>query len=88
MIEQEFAKDGHEIRIIVTHFKSLFINQGDQMWSSPDPEQRILISPSLNPYMNSCKVEYEKYDALVDDPDRRDGRPIDHRPVTLSLGLN
>jgi hypothetical protein len=48
---------------------------------------RILISPSLNPYVNSCKVEYEKYDALVDDPDRRDGRPTDHRPVTLSLSL-
>jgi endonuclease/exonuclease/phosphatase family metal-dependent hydrolase len=191
-VEAKFAKDGHEIRIIVTHFKSLFINQGDQMWSSPDPEQkkkfiqlslknrrritmeavelrkyvddtlnlypksiimgdvndgpgreffesfmlgmditsellgstyhpenifsylldlsndytaifddfvdnvpnrhvlldRILISPSLNPYVSNCKVEYEKYDALVDEPDRRDGRPTDHRPVTLSLGLN
>jgi endonuclease/exonuclease/phosphatase family metal-dependent hydrolase len=49
---------------------------------------RILVSPSLYPSVKSCNVEYQKYDAVVDNPDRRDGRPTDHRPVTLDLDLS
>jgi hypothetical protein len=49
---------------------------------------RALVSPSILPAVLSCKVEYEKYDALVDKPGRRDGRPTDHRPVTLKLSLD
>ena len=40
-VEIKFGKDGHVIRIVVTHFKSLFINQGKEMWTSPNPEQKI-----------------------------------------------
>lgn len=191
-VEVKIVKDGHVIRIVVTHFKSLFINQGKEMWTDPDPAKktefiklslinrrritmeavelrrnidetletypnsiimgdvndgpgreffenymlgmditsellgstyypdnifsylldlnndfsavfddyvdnvpnrkilldRILVSPSLQPSVTSCKVEYDKYEALVDNPDRRDGRPTDHRPVTLNLSLH
>jgi endonuclease/exonuclease/phosphatase family metal-dependent hydrolase len=191
-VEIKFVKDGHVIRIVVTHFKSLFINQGKEMWTNPDPAQKInfiklslvnrrritmeavelrsyidetldtypnsiimgdvndgpgrelfenymlgmditsellgstyypnnifshlldlkkdytaifddyvdnvpnrkilldrmLASPSLNPFVTTCNVEYDKFDALVEDPNRRDGRPTDHRPVTLKLSLH
>ena len=49
---------------------------------------RMLASPSLNPFVTTCNVEYDKFDALVEDPNRRDGRPTDHRPVTLKLSLH
>jgi endonuclease/exonuclease/phosphatase family metal-dependent hydrolase len=189
-VEVNFVKGGHNIRIIVTHFKSLFINGGKAMWTDParktefvrlslvnrrritmeavevrkyiddtmetypnsiimgdvndgpgqeffesymlgmditsellgstylpdnifsyfldlkndytavfddfvDNEHdkhilldRILTSPSLGSSITNCKVEYEKYDALVEDANRRDGRPTDHRPVTLKLNLH
>ena len=35
--------------------------------------------------LTSCNVEYDKYDGLVEDVTRRDGRPTDHRAVTLNL---
>jgi endonuclease/exonuclease/phosphatase family protein len=49
---------------------------------------RMLVSPSLYPFVKSCSVEYQNYDTLVDNPHRRDGRPTDHRPVSLNLDLN
>ena len=46
-----------------------------------------LVSPTISPSVQSCVVEYDKYESLVEDPDRRDGRPTDHRPVTVTLTL-
>ena len=37
--------------------------------------------------LTSCNVEYDKYDGLVEDVTRRDGRPTDHRSVTMNLIL-
>jgi hypothetical protein len=48
---------------------------------------RILVSPSLRSKVTSSNVEYQKYDTLVNNPQRKDGRPTDHRPVTLELEL-
>jgi hypothetical protein len=54
-VEVGFIKDGHAIRVMVTHFKSLFINQGNYMWTNP--EKRIdFIRLSL---VNRCKITME-----------------------------
>ena len=187
-VEISFTKQGYPIRVIVTHFKSLFINHGKDMWTDPEKKtdfirlslvnrrritmeavelrryidetidthpntliigdvndgpgteffesfmlgmditsallgntyypdkifshllndndftaifddyvdnvsnrkillDRALVSPTIRPSVQSCVVEYDKYDSLVEDPDRRDGRPTDHRPVTVTLTL-
>jgi len=49
---------------------------------------RILVSPSLYPSVVGCNVEYQKYDSLVENEHRRDGRPTDHRPITLNIDLS
>lgn len=46
---------------------------------------RILVSPLHRPKVTSFNIEYRKYDTLVDNPRRRDGRPTYHRPITLEL---
>lgn len=48
---------------------------------------RILMSPSLRPSVTSRSLEYQKYNILVDNAQRRDGGPTDHSPVALNLDL-
>jgi hypothetical protein len=45
------------------------------------------MSPSLRPSVTSRSREYQKYNIVVDNAQRRDGGPTDHRPVMLNLDL-
>ena len=60
-VEVKIVKDGHVIRIVVTHFKSLFINQGKEMWTDPDPAKKTeFIKLSL---INRRRITMEAVDA-------------------------
>ena len=48
---------------------------------------RILISPKLLEALIESKVEYEAYNENTEDSNRREGRPSDHRPVTVTIDL-
>jgi hypothetical protein len=48
---------------------------------------RILISPSCTNYLYDSRVEHIAYDSQVTDPESREGRPSDHRPVSIDLNL-
>jgi endonuclease/exonuclease/phosphatase family metal-dependent hydrolase len=48
---------------------------------------RILISPSFISSPDAARVEHNAYDSQVTDPESREGRPSDHRPVSIDLDL-
>jgi endonuclease/exonuclease/phosphatase family metal-dependent hydrolase len=48
---------------------------------------RILISPSFVRRLDAGRVEHNAYDSQVTDPESREGRPSDHRPVSILLDL-
>ncbi len=48
---------------------------------------RILISPKLLESLIGSKVEYEAYNENTEDANKREGRPSDHRPVSVTIDL-
>lgn len=49
---------------------------------------RILISPSLIDIVNESLVNHDTFDSVTTDINKRDGRPSDHRPVSLSIDFS
>ena len=46
---------------------------------------RILISPSLSNLVKESLVNHGIFNSVTTDINKRDGRPSDHRPISLSI---